>query len=74
MGIYDRPVRGSDVLARAQSAGIDVEALARMRQILDPAAVVADLEELARQIPPAGIGISMGAWAHAFAPLFGEFE
>ncbi len=74
MGTYDRPVCGSDVIARAQSAGAAADVLARVRELIDPASEVVHLEDLAGQIGPERIGLSPGAWVHIFAPLFGEFE
>jgi hypothetical protein len=74
MGTYDRPVCGSDVIARAQAAGVPADVLARVRAIIDPASEVARLEDLAREIGPERIGLSPGAWVHIFSPLFGEFE
>jgi len=41
---------------------------------VDPAAVFGDLAELERACPPAAIGVTPGAYATLFAPLFGEFE
>jgi hypothetical protein len=74
MGRYDRPLRGSDVIARAQAEGVDARVLDRVRAIVDPAEEVASLENLARTVGPEMIGLSPGAWTHVFAPLFGEFE
>ena len=74
MGIYDRPVRGADVLAALDGfPGIAANreaAAARIR----PDAVFDGLEELARACPPEAIGVTPGAYATLFAPLFGEFE
>lgn len=69
-----RPITGADVLAAARlpaAAGIDASALA--------AAVRADevfgsYEELVAACPPRRLGITPGAHAAAFSPLFGEFE
>ncbi|MFN8123344.1 MAG: hypothetical protein U0237_13030 [Thermoleophilia bacterium] len=74
MDTYDRPVRGADVVAACAAfpgrSGLRDAVAAR----LDPAAVFADLEELERACPPEAIGVTPGAYATLFAPLFGEFE
>ncbi len=74
MGIYDRPVRGTDVVAAlAGFPGIPVDR-ARVAACVDPDAVFASLQELERACPPELIGVTPGAYATLFGPLFGEFE
>ena len=41
---------------------------------LDPEDTFDSLSELERMCPPERIGLSEGAFAAVFAPLFGEFE
>lgn len=72
--MYDRPVLGSDVLARARTAGIEEGVCRRIGERLAAGTRVEDLECLGRAIPPAQIGMTPGAWAAVFTPLFGEFE
>lgn len=74
MAIYERPVRGSDVLARATTAGVPEHVCGRIRVRIAPEECVEDLDGLARLIAPDAIGMSPGAWTSVFGPLFGEFE
>jgi hypothetical protein len=73
-GSYERALTGADVIARAASVGLDPDVIARIVEILDPAAEITGPDELVRLAGPARIGMAPGRWAHVFGPLFGEFE
>lgn len=70
-----REILGSDVIAAMAdgpaAAGGDLGAL---RRAVAPDDAFGSYEELARACPPARIGLSSGAHAALFGPLFGEFE
>lgn len=69
-----RPIHGADVraaMAQAARAGADAAAL---RAAVREEDVFLTLEELAGACPPERIGLSPGAYAALFGPLFGEFE
>lgn len=70
----ERTITGDDVLAALRAPGgerVDARAL---RDAVAPDDRFASYEELARACPPAALGLSSGAHAAVFAPLFGEFE
>lgn len=71
---YDRPVRGTDVIAACAAFPGHAGLRGAVGAHVDPAAVFADLAELERACPPEAIGVTPGAYATLFAPLFGEFE
>ena len=74
MAIYERPVRGADVSgAAAAFPGRPVDP-GRVAAALDPAREFADLEALARALPPEALGVGPGVFRAVFGPLFGEFE
>jgi hypothetical protein len=69
-----REISGADVLAAARSlpgARVDEEAL---RALVAPADRFPSYDALARACPPERVGLSSGAHAALFVPLFGEFE
>jgi hypothetical protein len=69
-----RAIHGRDLQAALRSfgpRGADVDAL---RAAVPDDAAVGSYEELARAAPPELLGLSSGAHAALFAPLFGEFE
>jgi hypothetical protein len=68
-----RPILGRDLQAalRAFGQGGDLDAL---RAAVPDDAEVASYEELARAAPPERLGLTSGAHAAVFGPLFGEFE
>lgn len=66
-----REITGADVRAAARAAGAEGQAL---RAAVRPDEVFAGYEELAAAVPPALLGMSPGAHAALFSPLFGEFE
>lgn len=69
-----REISGHDVLAAvrgAAGAGADIAAL---RAAVPPDALFASYEDLADACPPERLGLTPGAHAALFTPLFGEFE
>lgn len=65
---------GSDLHAALRLARGDSAPLAALRAAVAEDDIVADYEELVRICPPERTGLSPGAHAAIFAPLFGEFE
>ncbi len=74
MAIYDRPVRGADVIAALAAFPGHAALREGVAARVDPAAVFGSLGELERACPPESIGVTPGAYATLFGPLFGEFE
>lgn len=68
------PVRGVDVIAALRELGPADADPDLLEAWLDPDASFHSLAELERSCPPERIGLSDGAYAAVFAPLFGEFE
>lgn len=70
-----RPILGRDLHAalRTFRPG-DAEAAAALRAAVPGDAAVGSYEELVRACPPERLGLSSGAHAALFGPLFGEFE
>jgi hypothetical protein len=69
-----RAIYGRDLQAALRSfgpEGADGEAL---REAVPDDAPVASYDELARVAPPERLGLTSGAHAALFGPLFGEFE
>jgi hypothetical protein len=69
-----RLIHGRDLQAALRSfgpEGADVEAL---REAIPDDVAVGSYEELARAAPPERLGLTSGAHAALFGPLFGEFE
>lgn len=69
-----REISGRDVLAAVRGPAGEGADLAALRAAVAPDALYRSYEELAAACPPARIGLSPGAHAAAFTPLFGEFE
>lgn len=73
MGL-DGPITGADLVAALRELGpvhADPELLEAW---IDADASFDSLAEFERECPPERIGLSEGAYAAVFAPLFGEFE
>jgi hypothetical protein len=71
-----RPISGADVRAALVHAPDHVAeaAGARLAAAVAEEDVFTSFDALAAACPPARIGLSPGAYAALFAPLFGEFE
>jgi hypothetical protein len=69
-----RAIMGSDLHAALRLARGDPAPLEALRAAVAEDDVVASYEELVRMCPPERTGLSPGAHASIFAPLFGEFE
>lgn len=69
-----RPIDGRDVRAALRYAGAPRDAEEALRAAVPEDATFATYEELRAACPPERIGLSSGAHAAAFGPLFGEFE
>lgn len=69
-----RQITGRDVIATMArfSAGRGDEAA--LRAAVSPWHTFSSYEELARAAPPERVGLTSGAHAALFGPLFGEFE
>lgn len=70
----ERRITGDDVLAALRAPGGEAADAGALRRRVAPGDAFATYEELARACPPEAIGLSSGAHAAVFAPLFGEFE
>lgn len=68
------PVRGIDVIATLRELGPPDADPDLIEAWLDPDMSFDSLAELERECPPERIGLSEGAYAALFGPLFGEFE
>lgn len=69
-----REISGRDVQAALRAFGHgagDERALARA---VAPGDTFASYEDLVRACPPQAVGLTSGAHAALFSPLFGEFE
>ena len=71
---WGRAISGRDVHAMARQLGADVVDPDVVEAWIAADAVFDDLAELQRARPPERIGLTPGAYAALFAPLFGEFE
>ena len=69
-----RPITGRDVHAALLVLGGERGDMAVLRATIGPDSEFADYEALARACPPERIGLTPGAHAAVFGPLFGEFE
>ncbi len=69
-----REISGADVRAAATSTGGAAADRDALRAAVGPDDLFASYDELLRACPPSRIGLSPGAHAALFAPLFGEFE
>lgn len=69
-----RQISGRDVIATMErfSGGRGDEAA--LRAAVSPWQRFSTYDDLARAVPPERIGLSSGAHAALFGPLFGEFE
>lgn len=69
-----RPISGRDVHAALTHAHPERGDPVALRAAIAPDDLFDSYEALARACPPERIGLSPGAHAALFAPLFGEFE
>jgi len=69
-----REITGRDVHAALREFGGGAGDAAALRAAVSPWSTFGSLDELARACPPASIGLTSGAYAAIFSPLFGEFE
>lgn len=69
-----RPIHGRDLQAALRSFGPAGADAAALRAAIPDDALVGSYEELARAASPDRLGLSSGAHAALFGPLFGEFE
>jgi hypothetical protein len=69
-----RPILGRDLLAALRAFGGGDGDPDALRAAVPDDAEVASYEELARRAPPERLGLTSGAHAAVFGPLFGEFE
>lgn len=69
-----RAIHGRDLQAALAAFGPPGADAAALRAAVPDDVAVAGYDELARAAPPALIGLSSGAHAALFGPLFGEFE
>lgn len=69
-----RPILGRDLQAALRAFGPPGADAAALRAAIPDDAPVGSYEELARAAPPERLGITSGAHAAVFGPLFGEFE
>jgi hypothetical protein len=70
----DRPIFGADVHAMLRSLGPGAYEADLAKAWIDDDDVFSSVEELEAACPPERIGLSPGAFAALFGPLFGEFE
>lgn len=69
-----RSITGRDVHAALHTFGEERSDMAGLRAAIAPDDVFDSYEALARACPPERIGLTPGAHAALFGPLFGEFE
>lgn len=69
-----RFITGADVLAAARTAPGARADLAALGAAVRPDDLFAGYEGLRAACPPEALGLTPGAHAALFAPLFGEFE
>lgn len=69
-----RLIHGRDLQAALRSFGPEGADAAALREAIPDHAAVGSYEELARAAPPERLGLTPGAHAALFGPLFGEFE
>jgi hypothetical protein len=69
-----RPIHGRDLQAVLRAFGPEGADAAALREAVPDDAAVGTYEELARRAPPERLGLTSGAHAAVFGPLFGEFE
>jgi hypothetical protein len=69
-----RPIAGRDVRAALRHAGAPLGAEPAVLSEIPPDRLFDSYEELRAAVPPERLGLSSGAHAALFGPLFGEFE
>ena len=69
-----RPIRGSDLHAQLRAFGPPDADLDAFEAWVGEGESVGSFEDLEAACPPERIGLTPGAFAALFAPLFGEFE
>jgi hypothetical protein len=69
-----RPIHGGDVRAALARFGPEGARLDELRALVGDDDAFWTYEELLRACPPGRIGLTSGAHAALFGPLFGEFE
>lgn len=67
-------ITGRDIHAALAAFGADRGDLDALRGAVAPDDAFADYEDLLRACPPDRAGLTAGAYAALFGPLFGEFE
>jgi hypothetical protein len=70
----DRPILGCDVIAALERFGPPGARSEALRAAVSGDDVFSGYAELLAACPPARIGLTSGAHAALFGPLFGEFE
>ncbi|MEZ5079493.1 MAG: hypothetical protein R2878_02295 [Thermoleophilia bacterium] len=74
MTTYDRPVTGADVIGVVRLTATSAEVRERIRRAIPVDLVIPDIETLRQRMPAETVGLTPGAYASLFGPLFGEFE
>jgi hypothetical protein len=70
-----RPIHGRDLQAALRTSRPEAaDAAAALRAAVPDDAAVGSYEELVRACPPERLGLTSGAHAALFGPVFGEFE
>ena len=69
-----RHISGRDVHAALRAFGRGAGDERALRAAVAPDDAFASYEDLVRACPPQAIGLTSGAHAAVFSPLFGEFE
>lgn len=69
-----RAIRGADLHAQLRAFGPDNADPDAFESWVGEDSVITSFEQLEAACPPERIGLSPGAFAALFAPLFGEFE
>jgi hypothetical protein len=69
-----RPIAGRDVHAAFRHAGAPRGAEEAVRREIPPDRLFESYADLRAAVPPERLGLSSGAHAALFGPLFGEFE
>lgn len=69
-----RTITGRDLQAALRAFGPPGADAGALREAIPDDEAVAGYDELARRCPPGRMGLTSGAHAAVFGPLFGEFE
>jgi hypothetical protein len=69
-----RAIHGRDLQAALRAFGPEGADAAALRAAVPDGAAVGSYDELVRAAPPERLGLTSGAHAALFGPLFGEFE